>query len=140
MFCFARIPKNFFARFARDPPSGGSAFGRVGVTGEGIKYCSASRARLEIIFRRSPKKSFALHGRSKSEISTGFFLTARRRELSPSATGQAPEPQAKLGEVDLKVDRTLAFQATIAIVSMTTCHIYHTINDSDILHNGFYFK
>ena len=122
MFCFAHIPKNFFARFARDPPSGGSAFGRVGAEGGGrIKYCSASRARLEIIFRRSPKKSFALHGRSKSEISTGFFLTARRRELSPSAAGQAPEPQAKLGEVDLKVDRTLAFQVTIAIVSSTAC-------------------
>ena len=90
MFCFAHIPKNFFARFARDPPSGGSAFGRVGVVGGGIKYCSASRARLEIIFRRSPKKSFALHGRSKSEISTGFFLTARRRELRPSAAGQSP--------------------------------------------------
>ena len=90
MFCFAHIPKNFFARFARDPPSGGSAFGRVGAMGEGIKYCSASRARLEIIFRRSPKKSFALHGRSKSEISTGFFLTARRRELRPSAAGQSP--------------------------------------------------
>lgn len=90
MFCFAHIPKNFFARFARDPPSGGSAFGRVGAMGEGIKYCSASRARLEIIFRRSPKKSFALHGRSKSEISTGFFLTARRRELRLSAAGQSP--------------------------------------------------
>ena len=90
MFCFAHVPKNFFARFARDPPSGGSAFGRVGVAGGGIKYCSASRARLEIIFRRSPKKSFALHGRSKSEISTGFFLTARRRELRPSAAGQSP--------------------------------------------------
>ena len=141
MFCLAHVPKNFFARFARDPPSGGSAFGRVGVMGVSgpshpayaplqrtnvapkllVDYCSASRARLEIIFRRSPKKSFALHGRSKSEISTGFFLTARRRELSPSAAGQAPEPQAKLGEVDLKVDRTLAFQVTIAIVSSTAC-------------------
>lgn len=88
----------------------------------GIKYCSASRARLEIIFRRSPKKSFALHGRSKSEISTGFFLRLVDGSLALRQRGKAPEPQAKLGEVDLKVDRTLAFQATIAIVSMTTCH------------------
>ena len=129
MFCFAHIPKNFFARFARDPPSGGSAFGRVGVVGGGIKYCSASRARLEIIFRRSPKKSFALHGRSKSEISTGFFLRLVDGSFALRQRGKAPEPQAQLGEVDLKVDRTLAFQATIAIVSMTTCLLYHTINN-----------
>ena len=133
MFCLAHVPKNFFARFARDPPSGGSAFGRVGAGGKGrIKYCSASRARLEIIFRRSPKKSFALHGRSKSEISTGFFLTARRRELSPSAAGQAPEPQAKLGEVDLKVDLTLHFQVTIAIVSPTTRTLCNKVNSLNI--------
>ena len=94
-FCFNVLfcspSEKFFRSLRSRPPfGGGSAFGRVGAMGEGIKYCSASRARLEIIFRRSPKKSFALHGRSKSEISTGFFLTARRRELRPSAAGQSP--------------------------------------------------
>ena len=67
-------------------------------------------------------------------------LQRTQLELRFSAAGQAPEPQAQLGEVDLKVDRTLAFQATIAIVSMTTYPLHHTINDSDILLNGFYLK
>ena len=49
-------------------------------------------------------------------------LQLTRLELRLSAAGQAPEPQAQLGEVDLKVDRTLVFQVTIAIVSMTTTH------------------
>ena len=122
MFFFGSCSEKFFRSLRSRPPFGGLGLRPSGSRRRGgIKYCSASRARLEIIFRRSPKKSFALHGRSKSEISTGFFLTARRRELSPSAAGQAPEPQAQLGEVDLKVDRTLAFQVTIAIVSSTAC-------------------
>ena len=54
--------------------------------------------------------------------------------------GKAPEPQAQLGEVDLKVDLALHLQATIAIVSMTTYPLHHTINDSGILLNGFYLK
>lgn len=44
-----------------------------------MSLSSASRARFEIIFRCSPKNPFALHERSKSEISTGIFYTARQR-------------------------------------------------------------
>ena len=53
-------------------------------------------------------------------------------ELRLSAAGQAPEPQAQLGEVDLKVDRTLAFQVTIAIVNLTAHTLYHTVNSLNI--------
>ena len=56
------------------------------------------------------------------------------------AAGQAPEPEAQLGEVDLKVDRTLVFQVTIAIVSPTTHPLCHIVDNSNISFNGFYFK
>lgn len=142
MFCFAHIPKNFFARFARDPLRGGARPSAEWARGRGeIKYYSASRARLEIIFRRSPKKSFALHGRSKSEISTGFFLTARRRELSPSAAGQSPGASSSARRGRPKGRPHLNFINHNSYRKHDNLYpLHHTINDSGILLNGFYFK
>ena len=46
--------------------------------------------------------------------------------------GKAPEPQAQLGEVDLKVDLTLHRQVTIAIVSSTARTLCNTVNSLNI--------
>ena len=122
MFCFAHIPKNFFARFARDPPSGGSAFGRVGAEGEeelNIARRAELASRLFSVARL--KNPSPCTGDRNQRFRPDFFLRLVDGSLALRQRGKAPEPQAQLGEVDLKVDRTLAFQVTIAIVSSTAC-------------------
>ena len=59
-------------------------------------------------------------------------LQRTQLELRFSAAGQAPEPQAQLGEVDLKVDLTLHHQVTIAIVSPTTRTLCNKVNSLNI--------
>ena len=59
-------------------------------------------------------------------------LQRTQLELRFSAAGQAPEPQAQLGEVDLKVDLALHHQVTIAIVSPTTRTLCNTVNSLNI--------
>ena len=141
MFCFAHIPKNFFARFARDPPSGGSAFGRVRAEGEeelNIARRAELASRLFSVARL--KNPSPCTGDRNQRFRPDFFYGSSTG-ASPFGSGASPGASSSARRGRPKGRPHLSFINHNSYRKHDNLHhLYHTINDSDILLNGFYFK
>lgn len=139
MFCFAHVPKNFFARFARDPLRGARPSAEWGRWEKELNIARRAELASRLFSVARLKNPSPCTGDRNQGFRPDFFYGSSTG-ASPFGSGASPGASSSARRGRPKGRPHLSFPSHNSYCKHDNLPLYHTINDSGILLNGFYLK